>query len=335
MTRAHHTSRRLFAAAVFFSVLMSAASSLPAQGTKPPVTFAPPLPQFPAPAPIFHVTPAHSAFAPHLSALSARPFDFSPSSPRFMLPDEPVVAAPASNFAAPRPAYVADPATGQRDVSWRLLPSNFLDDQRAMWLFPVQLAHGHHWLPTISVIGITGGLIVVDPHDAPYFRRTSNFQQFNNAFSGTASAAGIVAVPALTYLVGLVRKDSYAQKTALFAGEAAADSFVLYASTNLATHRLRPSDISPQGNFSDTFYDGHRASLSNSFPSGHTTEAFAIATIFARRYRKHRWVPFLAYGAASVIAFSRITLQAHFPADVFLGAAIGYSVARYDVLRGQ
>ncbi|MHB8755006.1 MAG: phosphatase PAP2 family protein [Candidatus Acidiferrales bacterium] len=247
----------------------------------------------------------------------------------------PEVIPQVAGVSVTRLGYVTDPSTGQRDVSWRLLPSNFFDDQRAMWLFPVQLAHGHHWLPTISVIGITGGLIVADPHDAPYFRRTSNFQQFNSAFSGTASAAGIVAVPALTYLVGLVSKDSYAQKTALFAGEAAADSFVLYASTNLATHRLRPSDISPQGNFTDTFYDGHRATLSNSFPSGHTTEAFAIATIFARRYRKHRWVPFLAYGAASVIAFSRITLQAHFPADVFLGAAIGYSVARYDVLRGQ
>ncbi|MHB8411797.1 MAG: phosphatase PAP2 family protein [Candidatus Acidiferrales bacterium] len=334
MTRAHPSLRRLFAAAIFFSILMSAASPLPAQEIAPPIIFVAPLPQFPAPAPAFHVTSAPPAFAPHFSALSARTFDFSTSSPRFTFPAL-LAAAPVFNVAPPRPAYVTDPATGQRDVSWRLLPSNFLDDQRAMWLFPVQLAHGHHWLPTISVIGITGGLIVADPHDAPYFRRTSNFQQFNSAFSGTASAAGIVAVPALTYVVGLVRKDSYAQKTALFAGEAAADSFVLYASTNLATHRLRPSDISPQGNFSDTFYDGHRATLSNSFPSGHTTEAFAIATIFARRYRKHRWVPFLAYGAASVIAFSRITLQAHFPADVFLGAALGYSVARYDVLRGQ
>ena len=334
MTRAHPSLRRLLAAAIFFSVLMFAASPLQAQELAPPITFAAPLPQFPVPAPVFHVIEARPAFAPRSFALSARPSSFSTSFPRFTFP-APLAAAPAWNIAAPRSAYVTDPATGQRDVSWRLLPSNFLDDQRAMWLFPVQLAHGHHWLPTISVIGITGGLIVADPHDAPYFRRTSNFQQFNSAFSGTASAAGIVAVPALTYLVGLVSKDSYAQKTALFAGEAAADSFVLYASTNLATHRLRPSDISPQGNFSDTFYDGHRATLSNSFPSGHTTEAFAIATIFARRYRKHRWVPFLAYGAASVIAFSRITLQAHFPADVFLGAALGYSVARYDVLRGQ
>ena len=334
MTRAHDSLRRFFSAAIFLSFLMCAASALQAQEIAPPITFVAPAPQFPLPAPAFHLTPAPAAFAPPLFALSVTPFTFSSFSPRSTTRGR-ELAPQVADVSVTRLGYVTDPATGQRDVSWRLLPSNFLDDLRAMWLFPVQLAHGHHWLPTISVIGITGGLIVADPHDAPYFRRTSNFQQFNSAFSGTASAAGIVAVPALTYLVGLVRKDSYAQKTALFAGEAAADSFVLYASTNLATHRLRPSDISPQGNFSDTFYDGHRATLSNSFPSGHTTEAFAIATIFARRYRKHRWVPFLAYGAASVIAFSRITLQAHFPADVFLGAALGYTVSRYDVLRGQ
>lgn len=333
MTRANYSLGRLLAAAMLFSFPVSAASTLQAQEINPPITFVSPAPEFPMPVPAFNITRTPPAFAARLFALSAPRFNFSTASSRFAVP-APVVA-PTLNVGVPRSAYVTDPATGQRDVSWRLLPSNFLDDQRAMWLFPVQLAHGHYWLPTISVIGITGGLIVADPHDAPYFRRTNNFQEFNNAFSGTASAAGIVAVPVLAYAVGLVRKDSYAQKTALFAGEAAADSFVLYASTNLATHRLRPSDIAPQGNFSDTFYDGHRAVLANSFPSGHTTEAFAIATIFARRYRKHRWVPFLAYGAAGVIAFSRITLQSHFPSDVFLGAALGYTVARYDVLRGQ
>jgi membrane-associated phospholipid phosphatase len=38
---------------------------------------------------------------------------------------------------------------------------------------------------------------------------------------------------------------------------------------------------------------------------------------------------------AGTIGFSRITLQAHFPADVFLGAALGYSISRFVVLRGQ
>ena len=325
MTPLHPCTRRLFAI-MCFGVALSTASALRAQEVRG--SAATPARRLGT---LFETAPAFAAPEPTSSAAA---FRMPAPTPGFRIP-APAFSVPAFNAMELRPGYVTDSATGQRDVSWGLLASNILDDQRAMWLFPAQLAHGHHWLPTISVIGITGGLIVADPHDAPYFRRTNNFQQFNSAFSGTASAVGIVAIPALTYVVGLARKDSYAQKTALFAGEVAADSFVLYAFTNLTTHRLRPSDIAPQGNFSDTFYDGHRAVLANSFPSGHTTEAFAIATIFARRYRKHRWVPLLAYGAATVIAFSRISLQSHFPSDVFLGAALGYTVARYDVLREQ
>ena len=66
-----------------------------------------------------------------------------------------------------------------------------------MWLFPVQLAHGHHWLPTISIVGITAGLIAADPHDAPYFRRTTAFSDFNNGFSSIITGAELAAAPGL------------------------------------------------------------------------------------------------------------------------------------------
>lgn len=320
----HRCSRRLFAV-VFFGVAISSASVLQAQETTsqptlltPPAAFSASLPVFPEPAPIFP---------------SAK-FQMVPPPQPLSVP-VPAPPVPASRAAEPSPRYVTDSTTGQRDVSWRLLPTNFLDDQRAMWLFPVQLAHGHHWLPTISIIGLTAGLIVADPHDAPYFRRSRTYIDFNSSFSKIATDAELAAAPTFLYLTGLAIKDPYAQKTALFAGEAAADGMVFYGIAQVATHRQRPIEIPPDGNFSDTFWDGHKAILSNSFPSGHSIEAFGIATVIARRYRKHRWVPWVAYGAAAVISFSRITIQSHFPSDVFLGAAIGYTVARYDVLRGQ
>ena len=320
----HRCSRRLFAV-VLFGVAISSASVLHAQEITsqpilptPPAAFSASLPAFPEPAPIF---PSAKFQMP------ARPEALSIPVPAF--------SAPTFHAAEPAPGYVTDSTTGQRDVSWRLLPTNVLDDQRAMWLFPVQLAHGHHWLPTISIIGLTAGLIVADPHDAPYFRRSRTYIDFNNSFSKIATDAELAAAPTFLYLTGLAIKDPYAQKTALFAGEAAADGMVFYGIAQAATHRQRPIEIPPDGNFSDTFWDGHKAIISNSFPSGHAIEAFGIATVIARRYRKHRWVPWVAYGAAAVISFSRITIQSHFPSDVFLGAAIGYTVARYDVLRGQ
>ncbi|MGO9640218.1 MAG: phosphatase PAP2 family protein [Candidatus Acidiferrales bacterium] len=233
------------------------------------------------------------------------------------------------------PAQNGQASSSQREVSWKKLPGNFLADQKEIWLFPVQLRRGHHWLPALCVLGATTGLLFADAHDAPYFRRTSNFQGFNRGFSGPITASEIALIPASFYLSGLIRKDSYSQRTALLAGEAVADSLALNLVMKVASRRLRPSDIAPTGNFSDTFFRSNASVLNGSFPSAHAMAAFSIATVFARRYRDHRWVPWVAYGMAGVICFSRITLQSHFPSDVFLGAALAYPIARFVVLQGQ
>ena len=227
------------------------------------------------------------------------------------------------------------PTAKDRDVSWRTLPRNFLQDQKEIWLFPTQLAKGRHWLPTVGVVGVTAILIAADPHDTPYFRRTGSFEGFNDAFSGRITSAEIALVPAAFLVGGYLRKDPYAEKTALLAGEAYANAAVMEMSLKIATRRTRPSDIPPTGNFSDTFFDSHKSvtGVNTSFPSGHTMSAFAVATVFAHRYRHHRWVPWVAYGAATAIGFSRVTLQSHFPSDVFLGAALGYSISKFVVLR--
>lgn len=243
-------------------------------------------------------------------------------------------AVPAALPTSGVPAGTTPGRPAERDVSWRQLPRNFLHDQKSIWLFPRTLTQGHHWAPTVAIISVTAGLVAADPQDAPYFRRTATFGDFNGAFSGRNTALGMGLLPATFYVVGLVRKDSYTEKTALLAGEAALDSTVLEIVMKAATHRLRPSDVPPTGNFSDTFFRSHKP-FSSSFPSGHTIDAFSIATVFARRYQSHRWVPWVAYGVAGTIGFSRITLQAHFPADVFLGAALGYSISRFAVLYGR
>ena len=242
------------------------------------------------------------------------------------------VAQTSPQEAAPRSSATAGT---EREVSWHTLPRNFLQDQKDVWLFPMRVAQGRHWLPTLAATGATAGLIAADPHDTPYFRRTPRFESFNDVFSGRNTSAMIAGVPSVFLVVGYFRHDSYAEKTALLAAEAYADSAVVDVVMKMTTRRLRPSDIAPDGNFSDTFFRSHKSfsGTSTSFPSGHAAAAFSIATVFAHRYRQHRWVPWVAYGMASTIGFSRLTTQAHFPSDVFLGAALGYSIAKFDVLR--
>jgi membrane-associated phospholipid phosphatase len=170
----------------------------------------------------------------------------------------------------------------------------------------------------------------------PHFRKTNTFHDFNRVLGTTATGAAIAVVPAAFYAVSLLRRDSYDQSTAL-AGEAVADDAVLMVVTKAITRRQRPTERALDGPYNHTFFHSNGSILDKgtSFPSGHAMMAFSVATVFARRYHDHRWVPYVAYAVTSVIAFSRITAGAHFPADLFFWASLGYVIARYDVLHGQ
>jgi membrane-associated phospholipid phosphatase len=242
---------------------------------------------------------------------------------RVPLPDAPVATAAA------RPNSSQD-----IEVTWKRLPKRFLQDQKDIWFFPTQLARGRHWLPTLAIAGGTAGLIAADPHAMPYFRdHARNLDDINDVFDGPITSAEIAIVPASFLLVGYIRHDSYATSTALLAGEAYANSAVLDLALKGITRRKRPADVVAGNSFNDTFFNSGKSALGSAFPSGHAAGAFAVATVIARRYRNHRWVPWVAYGCATAISFSRLTTRAHFPSDVFLGAALGYTIARFEVLR--
>ena len=75
-------------------------------------------------------------------------------------------------------------------------------------------------------------------------------------------------------------------------------------------------------------------SSNESFPSGHATNAFAVASVFAAH--AHGWlVPAVAYTLATGVAASRMNDNVHFLSDVVTGAAIGTAIGRSIVARHQ
>ena len=72
--------------------------------------------------------------------------------------------------------------------------------------------------------------------------------------------------------------------------------------------------------------DGERDPANSSFPSSHAANAFALAAVFARRWRR---VGAAAWLAAAVVAVSRIYLNRHFASDVIVGAALGVASAAW------
>jgi len=62
----------------------------------------------------------------------------------------------------------------------------------------------------------------------------------------------------------------------------------------------------------------------NSFPSGHTAQAFAAATFLSQEYQyKYTWIPYASYGIASSVGILRMANNKHFISDVLVGAGIG------------
>jgi membrane-associated phospholipid phosphatase len=224
------------------------------------------------------------------------------------------------------------------DVSLKNIPFKILRDEKLVFLFPVDLAKGQHLLPTFAIVGTTAGLIEADPPSMRYFGgHSTKWNRFDETFNGAFTGSMEAAVPVSLYVFGLVTHDSYAARTALLAGEAYADSAIPHVVIKIVSRRIRPNAVPPGSDYSHTFF---RSTITpfgkgSSFPSGHAAGAFSIATVIARRYGDHRWVPWASYGLAALFSFSRIPDRAHYPSDVFLGAALGYAITRFDTLREQ
>ena len=66
----------------------------------------------------------------------------------------------------------------------------------------------------------------------------------------------------------------------------------------------------------------------DSFPSGHATAAFSVATVESGLHPKQA---FYWYAGAALISASRVGLHRHTDGDVLAGAVLGYSVGRWEM----
>ncbi len=60
-----------------------------------------------------------------------------------------------------------------------------------------------------------------------------------------------------------------------------------------------------------------------SFPSGHSTAAFAATTALLGLLKEKRWIAYSALGLAVLIVFSRVYNYVHYPSDVLCGTLLG------------
>jgi undecaprenyl-diphosphatase len=75
-------------------------------------------------------------------------------------------------------------------------------------------------------------------------------------------------------------------------------------------------------------HPGIRPPHGNSFPSGHASNNFAMATVVALFYRRWGWLAFLP---AALVAYSRIYVGSHWPVDVLVSCFLGAGIALFVV----
>ena len=232
------------------------------------------------------------------------------------------------------PSTTAQTVAPETPISPMQFTTNILHDQKPIWTFPWKVVKGKHWKPVLVVALGTAGLVVADPYTEPYFHNASRFGSYKTGpLRGRNTTLAVTLTPVAFYLAGLAKHSPHARNTGLLTAEALIDTQLVSFVMKNAIGRFTPSDIPQNGNLRDTWFK-YRDSLTNrgGFPSGHTASAFAVATVISGRYREHRWIPWVAYGAATFLSLSRLPTQAHFPSDIFLGAAMGYSIGRFVVL---
>jgi membrane-associated phospholipid phosphatase len=102
--------------------------------------------------------------------------------------------------------------------------------------------------------------------------------------------------------------------------------------------RARPYvDIKNPYNFQ--LWRGFKSDDFRSFPSGHTTDAFAFASVVSRETQiwnpsSRWWVGTLMYGGATLVGISRMYNNDHWASDVIggagLGTLVGLKVVKYQ-----
>ncbi len=229
-----------------------------------------------------------------------------------------------------RPADPEPDAAAARSAGHPSFGRLLVEDLHEVFTSPARL-HGRGWGATALAVGGLAALMASETGDADVempeggsFERNvaSTFEPFG--------AEGSFAVLGAFAIVGAARHDRHAEDVALDGAIASLIAAGLIAPVlKEAVGRNRPNDSADATDFQP--FSGNA-----SFPSGHATQAFAIASVIATEYPRP-WVEVASYGSAALVGYARVLHDRHYVSDVLAGALIGtlvgHEVARHNQLR--
>jgi membrane-associated phospholipid phosphatase len=143
----------------------------------------------------------------------------------------------------------------------------------------------------------------------------------DGAFRGISNSVTplVIGTPVLLFSIGMVKKDSVLTRKSLYIGASVVTSAIITSILKYGINRTRPFI---------TYPDIEKAAPagSPSFPSGHTSDAFALATSLSLAFPKW-YIIAPSFAWAGAVGYSRMDLGVHYPSDVLMGAVIGVGSA--------
>lgn len=176
-------------------------------------------------------------------------------------------------------------------------------------------------LSCLALLASFAVLIQIDIPLARFVRSIHVFwlEQLGDLASKVGSGPALTIISVVAFIAGVVLKKDELRWIGIKSGLAHAVAGLLVNGLKHLIGRPRPR-FTHSGGFQ--FWPSWSSGL-DSFPSGHASASFAVATVLARHLPGTAW---LCYGFASWVAASRVWRGSHFPTDVLAGVILGVTM---------
>lgn len=213
-------------------------------------------------------------------------------------------------------------------------------------LFPLAAANGqvadtiHHKTPLLTpkdaamAAAFAVATVAVAPLDRYFATRLQDSSvQSNRRLHAAATgfrilgSQGSLIAGAGLYLIGRASKKTRTADLGLHSVEAMVTADLVSTGMKVLFGRARPFvDVSNSHDFQ--LFRGMKDDKYRSFPSGHSTNAFAFASTVSREtemwWPRSRWyIGTVMYGGATLVGLSRMYNNQHWASDIIGGAAVG------------
>jgi len=209
------------------------------------------------------------------------------------------------------------------------LPRLLLDDTEHAVTAPARWDRSDWTTAGLGAAAVLGSGLLLDHSMVQFMARhaSASWDRDAKAVQNLGSTPS-VAIAVGTYVAGVAFKDPEVRATGI-------DTMVTMGLAQLlltiplkvVVGRSRPSkDLGT--------HDFHPLNGGESFPSGHTTQAFALASVIAE-HADQPWVSCVSYGLAGLVGVARMEQRQHFLSDVVAGGLIGTFVGKTVVAYNQ